>query len=90
MKLVEVKYFEPAKGDSHDLEGHLSHPDRYRYANCWLEVKDGIKHCSVIGGQAFFSFPGNFCPKFLGYFPAVILREIDTDRAGEADRFELY
>jgi hypothetical protein len=90
MILVEVKYFEPAEGDSDDLEGHLSHPDRYRYANCWAEEQDGITYCTHVGGQGHFPFPDGFCPRFLGYYPAVILGEIDEARTHERDRIVAY
>jgi hypothetical protein len=93
MKLVEVKYFEPAKGNQDNavkLDGYLAHPDRYRYSNCWVEERSGVLHCCVVGAEGWFPFPDNFCPRFLGSFPAVILSEIDRSRADEADRFTAY
>jgi hypothetical protein len=93
MKLVEVKFFEPAQGNQNkivELDGILEHPDRYHYSNCWVEERSGVLHCCVVGGQGWFPFPDNFCPRFLGYFPAIILGEIDRSRTDEADRFVAY
>ena len=46
-KLVEVKYFQPAKTKYSDmekrLENNFNHPDRYVFCNCWLKGDlDGI------------------------------------------------
>jgi hypothetical protein len=93
MRLVEVKYFEPAKGNQDTvlkLDGKTTHPDRYRFSNCWAEERSGVLHCCLVGAEGWFSFPDNFCPRFLGEFPAVILGEIDPSRSGEADRFIAY
>jgi hypothetical protein len=91
-KLFEIKYFEPEQGDQSKatLSGRNNHPARYRRANCWREMRDGTMHYCLVGSQGWFAFPDNFCPMFLGEYPAVVLGEISVDRAMEGDRFEEY
>ena len=92
-KLVEVKYFEPAKNiDSHPdspLDGYLAHPSRHRYCNCWAEGE--IEHnCKIrmVGAEGEFKFAKGKCSNFLGEFEAEIVKEIPRNRWEEADRFE--
>lgn len=89
-KLVEVRVFEPQKTSSlgrFALDGIFSHPERYRYINCWIEERDGVSRCCVTGGEGWFSFPGGKCDRFWGAFRAEIVGEIERDRSMEADRF---
>jgi hypothetical protein len=78
MGLVEPKVFQEEKG---------RHPSRYALQNAWMKVEGGIPHCLLVGGEGWFAFPDNFCPRFLGEYPAIILGEIDKCRVDEADRF---
>ena len=43
---------------------------------------------TMIGSEGIFPFVNGICEKFLGYYRAEIVREIASDRAMEADRFE--
>lgn len=90
-KLVEIKYFQPeeiVRGYTSDLKSRYSHPDRYVYANAWCELRQGISFCQEVGREGWFRFRDNFCPRFLGEYPAIILGEIDQERYMEADRYE--
>lgn len=90
-KLVEVKYFEPEVRSSrgtYALNGMSSHPARYRYVNCWMEVRRGIPHCCIYGAEGWFPFPDNKCDEFLGEYSAEIIGEIDDSRKMEPDRFQ--
>jgi hypothetical protein len=91
--LYEVKYFESEISRSHiepKLDSRLSHPDRYRYANCWGEYRSGVLHCCLVGSEGWFPFMDNFCPRFLGEYPAIVLGKIDSSRSMECDRFVEY
>jgi hypothetical protein len=81
MILVELKVFQEA-------ERH--HPSRYTLKNAWLKIEDGIPFCNQVGSVGWFAFPDNFCPRFLGEYPAIILGQIDKGRACEEDRFIAY
>jgi hypothetical protein len=91
-KLFEIKYFEPEQGDQSKatLSGRNNHPARYRRVNCWGEIRNETMHYGLVGAEVWFAFPDNFCPMFLGEFPAIVLGEISVDRKMEGDRFEEY
>ena len=91
-KLVEVKYFEPAKetsGYKCRLDSIYTHPDRFRYVNCWLEGDiEGISKVYRVGSEGWFKFTEGKCSDFLGQFEATITQEIPEERLMEEDRFE--
>jgi len=86
--LYEIKYFRPEDPESlFKRERFNSH---YVYVNCWREERNGIYFYKIIGAEGWFPFPDGFCPEFLGYFPAVVLGQISSDRKNEEDRWVEY
>lgn len=91
-KLVEVKYFEPAKtrkGYPPKLDSLFHHPDRFRFVNCFLEGEiDGDSQVSLVGQPEHpVPFTQGKCSHFLGEFEAEIIQVIPQDRILERDRF---
>ena len=90
MKYFEVKYFQPATRNRSDQYRYIS--AQHCYTNCYQrsslsENPDAI-WLTMIGSEGIFPFVNGICEKFLGYYRAEIVREIASDRAMEADRFE--
>jgi hypothetical protein len=84
IKLFEIKYFEPEQGDQSKatLSGRNNHPARYRRVNCWGEMRNGTMHYCLVGSQGWFAFPDNFCPIFLGEFPAIQVTPLRSVKGG--------
>ena len=93
---VLIKRFEPAQnkfGAPATVSGMFSHPDRYRISVAEAKEMNGILWCREVGREGRFPFPDNFCPNYLGEYPAVIAKILDNpdDRhLFEVDRFIEY
>ena len=93
---VLIKRFEPAQekfGAPPSVSGMFSNPDRYRISVAEAQEKDGILWCREIGRSGSFPFPDNFCPLYLGEYPAVIAKILDDDSCRllfEVDKFFEY
>lgn len=81
MDLYEIKVFREA-GNGFTSPSR----DEYHYINAWGEMRGNVLHCCVVGGEGWFPSPDSFCPNFLGYYPSVVLGQIERDRYLEADR----
>ena len=81
--MVIIKRFEPATHlfceQREFLESRFNYPDRYRLPVAFMEIRDGIPYCKELGRNGSFAFPDNFCPFYLGQYPAVILGETDLE-----------
>ena len=79
-----VKYFEPAENKFEwqiecSVNSLYNHPDRYRITSVITEYRDGVLYCRNTGREGWFPFHDAFCPRFLGYYPAVFLRHLNED-----------
>ena len=78
---VLIKRFEPAQskfGAPPTLSGMFSHPDRYRLSVAEANEMRGVLWCQELGREGRFPFPDNFCPNYLGEYPAVIVGVLDN------------
>ena len=92
MRYAFVKRFEPAYNRFTDtpesLTNSFNHPDRYRISLVMTQVEDGVVYCQEPGRQGSFPFPDNFCPMYLGEYPAVILRYLTPEEEQEKHLFQ--
>lgn len=90
---VVIKLFEPAvhldRVRKEQLADPFNHPDRYRLSLGLMEVLDGVPYCKESRKKDFYAFPDNFCPRYLGEYPAIILGLNGSELFGE-DRFLQY
>ncbi|MBN3951930.1 MAG: hypothetical protein HWQ38_37890 [Nostoc sp. NMS7] len=81
MRLVEVRYDQP------EDKGLFFHPARTVFTNCWYYPE--TNEIQMVGGVGrFICDISGLCSKFLGYYEARVISEIDHSRWNEPDRYE--